>query len=448
LARINTHWLGSRVPSPFDLRYLYYGLALVGATVAAAVLLLLWNRSLRRRVDEKTAELRAALGSVQEYASTVEDLYNHAPCGYHSVDADGVIVRVNDTELNWMGYTREEVVGKKHIFDFITPAGVEQYRELFPKFKELGSISNIEFELLRRDGSTMPLSVASTAVRDAQGRYVMSRTTLYDITERKRAEEALRRLNMELEQRVEERTAELATANKELEAFSYSLSHDLQAPLRAIDGFSAMLSENLGDGIDPEAKDCLNRLRAAGERMGVLIEEMLKLARISHANLHRTRVDLSAMAKDVLVEFRHAEPARKVEVDIAPNIEAFADAGLLRIALQNLLGNAWKYSSRQADARIEFGVLQQAEEPVYFVRDNGVGFDMDSAGKLFAPFRRLHPRSQFPGSGIGLATVQRIVNVHKGRIWAESEPGKGARFFFTLGAVMNPGEYLPDSRGW
>jgi light-regulated signal transduction histidine kinase (bacteriophytochrome) len=140
------------------------------------------------------------------------------------------------------------------------------------------------------------------------------------------------------------------------------------------------------------------------------------------------------------VEFRDAEPARRAEVDIAPNIEAFADAGLLRIALQNLLGNAWKYSSRQADARIEFGVLQQAEEPVYFVRDNGVGFDMDSAGKLFAPFRRLHPRSQFPGSGIGLATVQRIVNVHKGRIWAESEPGKGARFFFTLGAVMNPGE--------
>ena len=249
---------------------------------------------------------------------------------------------------------------------------------------------------------------------------------------RARAEAKLRRLNRELEDRVSQRTAQLETANKELEAFAYSVSHDLRAPLRGIDGFSQALMEDYGGQMDETGRHYLSRVRAGTQRMGVLIDDLLRLSRVSRAQMQRGPVDLGAMANAVLDELKQQDPGRKVETGIADGLQATGDAHLLRIVLDNLLGNAWKYTSRHASARIQVGVTGKKGARAFFVKDDGAGFDMAYAHKLFGVFQRLHGADEFPGTGVGLATVARIIHRHGGQIWAESAPEKGATFFFTL----------------
>ncbi|MEK6770528.1 MAG: ATP-binding protein, partial [Pseudomonadota bacterium] len=242
-----------------------------------------------------------------------------------------------------------------------------------------------------------------------------------------------RRMKAELERQVAERTTELNAANKELEAFSYSVSHDLRAPLRTIDGFSQAVLEDYAGRLDDQGRDYLNRVRTATQHMGQLIDDLIKLARVARAEIKREAVDLSALAGEVLAELQKREPGRRVECHIEPGLAAEGDARLLRVVLDNLLGNAWKFTGRQPRARIEFGALRDADgAPGFFVRDNGAGFDMTYADKLFGAFQRLHTLSEFPGTGVGLATVQRIVHRHGGRVRAEGALGKGATFYFTL----------------
>jgi signal transduction histidine kinase len=246
------------------------------------------------------------------------------------------------------------------------------------------------------------------------------------------AEQHLEKMNEELEQRVASRTRMLEAANKELEAFSYSVSHDLRAPLRSIDGFSQLLSKQIGDQLDATCQDYLQRVRRASLRMGELIDDLLKLSKVSRSELKLENVDLSQIAHEILDGLRANSPARQIEVEIQDGIKANADARLIRGVLENLLGNAWKFTSRQPQPRIEFGCREDAGKRVYFVRDNGAGFDMRYVGKLFGAFQRLHKVEEFEGTGIGLATVQRIVTRHGGSVWVEAELGKGATFFFTL----------------
>jgi signal transduction histidine kinase len=242
----------------------------------------------------------------------------------------------------------------------------------------------------------------------------------------------VRDLNTSLEQRVNERTAELLAANKELEAFSYSVSHDLRSPLRNIDGFSQALLEDYADRLDAEGRDYLDRIRSSIRRMGQLIDALLQLSRVSRTQLDRQRVSLSALVEAVTAELRRLNPSREVAVEIQSGAFVNADPKLLRIAIENLLHNAWKFTGRQPHPHITFGMQLQGREPVYFIRDNGAGFDMAYADKLFTAFQRLHPESQFEGAGIGLATVQRIIQRHGGRIWAEGAINQGATFYFTL----------------
>ena len=249
---------------------------------------------------------------------------------------------------------------------------------------------------------------------------------------RARAEGELRALNSELEHRVSQRTAQLEATNRELEAFSYSVSHDLRSPLRSIDGFSQALLEDYDAVLDDRGRDYLARVRRAAQTMGRLIDDLLELARITRREMVRDSVDLSVLAENVIAELREHDPDRRVIVRIQPELSVIGDEGLLRAALANLLGNAWKFTSKTTDPMIEFGAINTNGDRNFYVRDNGAGFDMNFAAKLFGPFQRLHSANDFEGTGIGLATVQRVVNRHGGRIWAEASVGHGATFFFTL----------------
>jgi len=264
----------------------------------------------------------------------------------------------------------------------------------------------------------------------------------FDQTDVQLAEELARRaalavenaqLYTEMEERVRARTSELTAVNHELEAFSYSVSHDLRSPLRSLDGFSQALAEDYAGVLDAQGRDFLQRIRGAAQRMGQLIDDLLSLSRVARMDLVRSDVDVTHLAEGVVRELRHSEPNRDVEMKVQADLRAAADPGLLRIVLQNLLSNAWKFSSKTSESRIEVGSIDFENEAVFYVRDNGAGFDMTYADKLFGPFQRLHGANEFAGTGIGLATVQRIIARHGGRIWAESAPDQGATFYFTLG---------------
>jgi light-regulated signal transduction histidine kinase (bacteriophytochrome) len=253
-------------------------------------------------------------------------------------------------------------------------------------------------------------------------------SAIRDVTERKKVEEALEIQRMELARS----NAELTSVNKELEAFSYSVSHDLRAPLRGIDGFSQALLEDYSDRLDATGKDHLERVRLGAQRMAALIDDLLELSRITRAEIQREPLDLSEMARSVAAELSGRDPARQIEFVIAPGLHAEGDAPLMRTVLENLLGNAWKFTSRQSQARIEFGLTQTNGLSTFFVRDNGAGFDPAYSGRLFGAFQRLHGATEFPGTGVGLASVQRVIHRHGGRLWAKSAVNEGATFFFTL----------------
>lgn len=542
----------------------------------------------------------------------IEDLYNNAPCGYHSVDENGVIVAINDNALACLGLRREDVIGRRRMVDLVSPDTLPRYVEAFQRLRAKGEISGLEIELCRPDGGRVPVIANSTAIYGENGKFLRSRTSFFDITDRveaerklfamsrlyallskanqaiirsssvpalyeevcriaveegrfvmawiglldgdelipychrgqesgylehlkayiagngwrngprwqvrqdagrficqdltrdprvapmrqealargyravavfpflvdgevtglfslyagevgafspevvelledlaedislaltarrererrHQAEESLRLLNQELEWRVEARTRQYELANRELEAFSYSVSHDLRAPLRRIEGFSQIVLQRFGELLGETGRGYMERVCRATERMGALIEDMLQLARVSQVEESRSEVQLSEMARAILADLARQDGERGVEVRIMEGLRVYGDHGLLRIALENLLGNAWKFTVYRRDAMIEFGMRPDPTHgQVFYVRDNGAGFDGSHAQRLFKPFQRLHTEQEFDGSGIGLATVHKVINRHAGQIWAEGDVGQGACFYFTL----------------
>lgn len=277
--------------------------------------------------------------------------------------------------------------------------------------------------------------VAATPLHGKDGQTKDIVVVYNDITVLQQSREALDRINAQLELRVTERTAQLQATNRELDAFAYSVSHDLRAPLRAVEGFSQALLDDYADKLDDTGRDYLQRIQAGSIRMAKLIDALLKLSRITRSELTTTHVNLGQLAAEIAGELQAAEPDRDVEFRINKELTVVADEVMMKSVMENLLHNAWKFTGKTARALIEFGVISGGERPLYFVRDNGAGFSMEYESKLFGAFQRLHRHDEFEGTGIGLATVQRIITLHGGRIWAEGEEGKGATFYFTLGAT-------------
>jgi PAS domain S-box-containing protein len=334
------------------------------------------------------------------------------------------------------GWTREEVLGKKRDeWDLIHEGDRERVREEMTGMMAGNELRNvIRNRNCTKEGEVRHCVWYNSALLDKEGRLVSVMSLVHDITEQIQAQEEIRKLNVSLEAKVMERTQELEMANRELEAFAYSVSHDLRAPLRGIDGFSQALTEQYTGKLDERGLKYLDRVRKASQRMGMLIDDLLALSRITRKEIKKEKVDLAAVSTEILEAMKEKEPDRQVDFDVSKDLVVKGDANLLRILMQNLLDNAWKYTSTRERASIEVGSTELDDRNTIYVRDNGVGFNMRYHDKLFVPFQRLHTHDEFPGSGIGLATVQRIIGRHGGSIRAESKEKEGSVFYF----------YLPD----
>jgi PAS domain S-box-containing protein len=379
-----------------------------------------------RGVDKDITERRRAEAALRESEEKYRNLFDNAEVGMFRTRLDGSeLLDVNARFLELLGCTREEVLGRPSL-----PMWADQRErdEIVRRLLAQGRVSDFECRLLGGNGEVKTCLTSLTLYRE-QG---ILEGSLVDITERKETEAEISRLNEELETRVLRRTAQLEAANKELEAFVYSASHDLRAPLRAIDGFSQMVIDDAGDKLTGDDFEHLQRVRAAAQRMALLIDHLLGLSRASRHDLSIEVVDVSTMATEILAELREVQPERRVETVVAPGLHAEADAVALRAVLVNLLDNAWKFTGKHEAARIEVGVTDSGGERAFFVRDDGAGFDAKLATHLFGAFQRVHELGRFEGDGIGLATVKRLVTRHGGRVWAAAEVEKGATFYFTL----------------
>lgn len=385
--------------------YSFIGLLSVSAVILVAMLLAV-NTKMRMRSESEKRLVRAA--------EEIRDLYDNAPCGYHSLNAEGTFVEINNTLLRWLGYnSKDEVIGILKFEDVISPEDLPVFRQNYQVFKQKGYIDNVEFNLRRRDGSLFAAMLSSTAIYNEKGEFVKSRSNTFDNSIRKQAD------------------TQILNLNRELEAFTYSVSHDLRAPLRSIDGYSRILVEDYHDKLDNEGKRLIGVIVNNARRMGKLIDDLLEFSRLGRKDIQRTTIDMEAMARTIASEAIEQE-GRKIELAVHTLDKCVGDVDMIRQVWVNLISNAIKYSGRNPSPEIVIRSFIENNEIHYSIADNGVGFDMQYEGKLFGVFQRLHRIQDFTGTGVGLAIVKRIITRHEGRVWAEGQVNQGATFHFTL----------------
>ena len=352
-----------------------------------------------------------------------------------TIAPDGKIIDVNNAAEKVTGRSLQQLIGTD-FSDYFTDPGKARagYEQMFRE----GLIKDYELQIRHRDGHVTPVLYNASVYRDEAGDVIGVFAAARDISERKRAEEKIRKLNEELDERVRRHTAELEATNKDLEAFTYSVSHDLRGPLRHIDGFSKLLFEEYSADLPEEARRHLSRIRDGTRRMGMMVDDLLNLTRVGRKELSMQLTGLSSLLEEALGDLQPETAGREIEWRIGKLPFVECDPALLKQVFANLLSNALKFTRLQEHAVIEVGATTQDGRAVIFVRDNGVGFSMKYVDKLFGVFQRLHRPEDFEGTGIGLAIVQRIVHKHRGRVWAEGELNKGAAFFFTLEAAESP----------
>jgi PAS domain S-box-containing protein len=378
---------------------------------------------LTKKLDKKLHELQTQKEYMQLITDAMPALISH-------IDNDYRYQYVNKAYEDWYHVCRREIIGKP-VADVIGEKAFQIIRPFMDKALA-GEAVTFEALLPGRDDSQRYILAKYIPHDDnnsgSRGFFELAN----DITERKQAEQELKLHRERLEELVADRTAQLDVSNKELEAFCYTVSHDLRSPLRSVNGFSHMLMEDYAQSLDGNAMEYLQHIRDSAQRMDRLIDDLLNLARVSRSELKQETVNLTDIAHEVVEELKHGYSGRKMETIIEGDLIVQGDAGLLRVVLENLLDNAWKFTSQTTDSKVEFGSFNKDGKVVYYVRDNGAGFSMDSVGKLFDAFQRLHASNDFPGTGIGLASVQRIIQRHGGEVWAEGEVGTGATFYFTI----------------
>lgn len=424
-------------------------MAAVALVVSASVsIIFLILKLLRLPHLARLKEINDALKKqVREHKQTEEnlrELLEAVPDALIVTNYDGKIVLANVQAEKLFGYCKEEFLGMP--VETLMPTSAreghqEHQRQFFsnPRNRPMGV--GLQLFGRRKSGEVFPADISLSPLK--RGEDLLVSSTIRDVTDHRRIQDEIRHLNDELIAR----NTELVSANKELESFSYSVAHDLRSPLRTIDGFSLAMLEDCASGLGEVGESYLKHIRDAATHMDHLINDLLSLAKTSRTEMRREKVDLSSLAEAILVHLKNAEPQRQIAFSIAPDLIAEGDRVLLRSALENLLGNAWKFTAKRQDAHIEVGSIRSGAEELYFVRDNGVGFDMQDAEKIFGTFQRLHNQSEFPGTGIGLAIVQRVVERHGGHIWAEAALGCGAVFYFSLSERLPKPKSGRASRG-
>ncbi len=400
------------------------------AFVVAASLIIRRDVSERIRAEQRNSILAAIVQSSDE-AIIAKTL-------------DGIVTQWNSGAEKLYGYTESEIVGRP-ISTIVPPDRLDEFAHILSRVSRGEPLPQFETVRVTKDGTRLDVSLTVSPIKNTEGWIIGAATVAQNITERKRAEEEIRKLNEELEQRVADRTAQLQASNQELEAFTYSVSHDLRAPLRHIDGFSKLLASKHQADLSPGAQEYIVTIRESVQQMGMLIDDLLSLARVGRKQLSMEVTGLNSLADEAVAELKHAYPDRAIEWNIRTLPFVECDPTLMKQVFVNLLANAVKFTRPRTPAVIEVGATGDGESPVVFVRDNGVGFSMKYANKLFGVFQRLHRAEDFEGTGVGLATVQRIIHKHGGRVWAEAALDRGATFFFTVGGQDEAQSTIPQN---